>query len=111
MAILLKNTEHGQRFSRTVEQILETIVERILIEDIDGCPFLEKVGVILHHYVEFNLLEALRIYGELRPKLAEFIAGLQKNASIRIQTWEAIDRILVQLASDGVRFLAIEAEK
>lgn len=109
----LKESEHGVRFTQTVQQILETIVERILLEDIDGGQFLEKVGVVLHHYVEFNLMEALKTYGELRPSLTDFAISVnrdQESSEIRRRTWVKIVDILAMLASDGVRFLAIAAE-
>ncbi len=110
----MKESEFGVCFTRTSKQILETIVERILVEDIDGDHFLEKVGVVLHHYIEFSLMEALQAYGELRTKLAEFIDKLrqdQENTLVRVRTWESIERILMQLAVDGVRFLGIAAEE
>ncbi len=110
----LKESVHGERFIHTVEQILVTITERILLEEIDGCRFLEKVGVVLHHYIEFNLLEAIRAYGELRPKLAEFVENLkqdQESTQARVRTWGVIELILAQLAVDGVRFLGIAAEE
>jgi hypothetical protein len=110
----LKECQFGVCFTHTVEQILETIVERILMEDIDGGRFLEKVGVILHHYIEFNLAEALQNYGELRPKLTEFVASLgqnKENTAIRVRTWGKIVGILDMLAADGVRFLGIAASE
>jgi hypothetical protein len=110
---MLKESEFGVSFIRTVEQILATITERILMEEIDGCRFLEKVGVVLHHYIEFNLREALQTYGELRPNLADFVGEVRQDresTAIRVRTWEAIERILAQLAADGVRFLGIVAD-
>lgn len=108
----LKESEHGERFTRTVEQILVTITERILMEDIDGCRFLEKVGAILHHYIEFNLIEAIQTYVELKPNLDIFAKSLeydQESTPVRVKTWSKITNILDMLMSDGVRFLGIAA--
>ena len=110
----LKETVHGERFIHTVEQILATTTERILMEDIDGCRLLERVGSVLRHYIEFDLLEAIRAYGELRPKLTEFIETLNQDhesTQVRVRTWGAIERILDQLAADGVRFLGIASDE
>ena len=108
----LKENEHGVRFTQTVEQILATTTERILLEDLDGCRFLEKVGAILRHYIEFNLMEAIRSYVNLKPDLDKFAKSLehdQKSTPVRVKTWGKIINILDMLMSDGVRFLGIAA--
>jgi hypothetical protein len=110
----LKESVHGERFIHTVEQILVTITERILMEDVDGGRFLEKVGVVLHHYIEFNLLEGIQAYGEMRSRLTEFVENVgqdQESTQIRVRTWGVIERILVQLAVDATRFLGIASEE
>jgi len=108
----LKENEHGVRFTQTVEQILATTTERILLEDLDGCLFLEKVGAILHHYIEFNLMEAIQSYVILKPDLDKFAKSLendQESTPVRVKTWGKIINILDMLMSDGVRFLGIAA--
>ena len=108
----LKENEHGVRFTQTVEQILATTTERILLEDLDGCRFLEKVGAILHHYIEFNLMEAIQSYVILKPDLDKFAKSLendQESTPVRVKTWGKIINILDMLMSDGVRFLGIAA--
>lgn len=110
----IKESDFGVRFTQTVEQILIAITERILVEDIDGCRFLEKVGAILHHYIEFNLMEAFKTYVSLRPVLEEFVSTLrynQENMPVRVRTWDKIIGILDILLSDGVRFLGIAADE
>jgi hypothetical protein len=110
----IKESVFGVRFTQTVEQILITITGRILVEDIDGCRFLEKVGAILHHYIEFNLMEAIQTYVSLRPVLEDFVSTLrynQENTTNRARTWDKIMGILDILLSDGCRFLGIAADE
>lgn len=109
----VKECEHGVRFTQTAAQIHDTITERILLEDIDGCRFLEKVITVLNYYVEFNLMEALKTYGELRASLVDFVDLVhqdQESTEIRVKTWDKIVSILDMLAAEGVQFVGIVAE-
>jgi hypothetical protein len=108
---LMKRTEHGVNFTRTVEGILETIVERVWYEDIEGAGIIEKVAVVLNHYINFDIRVAIRAYGEMREELKAFVLGLRDKDeyAVRINTWDKIEGILGTLLMDGERFLEISA--
>lgn len=110
MLARIRASDHGQKFTETVNQVMITIAERILMEDVDGLIWLDRVGVVLNHYTEFRMREAITTFNEIRPELHAFVTNLRwnrDNSVARIRTWDTIERILIFLVKDGELFLEI----
>lgn len=109
----IKHSEHGVKFSKTAEQILETIVERVWFEDHEGVEFIEKISEIINNYVNFELRQAIRGHDAMIEDLKIFISELRNNqeTEVRINTWVRIERILNMMATESGRFLEITASE
>jgi hypothetical protein len=101
---------HGKVFTETVTKVLITINERILMEDEDGLMWLDRVAVVLNHYIEFRIRDAIFSFKVIQWGLHEFVSNLrwdQSNSTSRVRTWDMIERILTFLVKDGELFIEI----
>lgn len=107
--VVLKKCEHGTNFINTSNQILETIVERVWFEDLEGAMVIEKIAFVINHYINFELRDAIRVYDNLKDELKTFISSVcdKEDTMIRVNTWLKIAKILEYLEEYGKRFLVI----
>lgn len=110
---LIKQSEHGVNFSMTSEQILQTIIERVWFEDIEGVEFIERISVVINNYMNFELRQAIQNYNSMHGELKTFISGLRdkQESEVRINTWDKIDKILGMLFTQCNGFLEITASE
>ena len=101
---------HGKVFTETISKVLDTLAEYILKEDAEGIMWMDRVAVVLNHYIEFRIRDAIFSFKVIQWGLHEFVSNLRRNRSnstSRVRTWDMIERILTFLVKDGELFIEI----